>query len=219
MDGPTSLVDETAGTVDGGSGALEEPVGPVGRRVEAFSRLCYDGESVVEVVPFSGGAVGVTTHRVLALTPDGGGPNLQAVERPNVTGVEMAAGGDEAQGIRAVRYGVYALALVGGSYLVDFGGVASVDPPSGTGAGQVVNMAMAMTGVLALVDDVLRLAGLGVLAVALLFAAAYGRSRDSYLAIGVAGGDPLCVPASRSESTAATRLRVALEKASNPSAG
>jgi hypothetical protein len=156
---------------------------------------------------------------VLALTPGDDGPNLQSVDRPNVTDVEMAAGGEAAHGLRALRYGVYALALIGGSYLVDFSSVSGVQPPAGTGVGQVVNLALAMTGLLALVDDVVRVAGLGVLVVALLLAAVYARSRDSYLAIGVAGGDPVRVPASAAESASVARLRVAVEKASNPSAG
>jgi len=217
MDGHTSQRAEPA--VDGDADAVDERAGPVDRRAEFFARLCYAGESVVEVVPFSGGAVGVTTHRVLALTPDDDGPNVQAIDRPNVTAVELSSGGDAALGMRALRYGLYAVLLFGASYLIDFSGVSGVDPPAATGAGQVINMALAMLGVLSLVDDVLRLAGLGVLVVALLFAAAYGRSRDSYLAIGVAGGDPVRVPAAASESAAATRLRVAVEKASNPSDG
>jgi len=215
MDGPTSQRAEPA--VDGD--AVDERAGPVDRRAEFFARLCYGGESVVEVVPFSGGLVGVTTHRVLALTPDGDGPNLQSIDGPNVADVELSSGGDAAHGVRALRYGLYAVLLVGASYLIDFSGVSGVDPPSGTGAGQVINMALAMLGVLSLVDDVIRIAGLGVLVLALLLAVAYGRSRDSYLAIRVAGGDPVRVPAAASESAAATRLRVAVEKASNPSDG
>ena len=192
---------------------------PAGGAEAAVEPLCYAGETVVDAVPLSGGTVGVTSHRVLALTPGGDGPNLQAVERPNVDGVELSAGGDAAHGARALRYGVYALALVGASFVVDFGSVSAVDPPSGTGAGRVVQMAVAMTGMLTLVDDVLRYAGLGVLVVALLFLALYGYTRDSYLAIGVAGGPTLRVPATGSESAAVDRLRVAVADASTPAGG
>ena len=38
---------------------------------DPFERLTYDGESVVDSVTVSGGTVGVTTHRILAFTPDG----------------------------------------------------------------------------------------------------------------------------------------------------
>ena len=196
------------------SGEPTPPTGgstpPTGGPVDEIEPLCYDGESVVDVVPLSGGTVGVTSHRVLALTPGGDGPNLQSADRPNVDSIELSAGGDVGHGGRALRYGVYALLLFGASFVVDFGSVSAVDPPSGTGAGQVVGLAVSMLGMLTLVDDVLRYAGLVVLVVALLFAALYGYTRDSYLAVEVAGGDALRVPASASESAAADRLRVAL---------
>lgn len=202
------------------AGSSRPTVGPtIPGGGEAIEPLCYAGESVVEAVPFSGGTVGVTSHRVLALTPGDDGPNLQAVDRPNVASIELSAGGDAGHGARAVRFGVYALALVGASFVVDFGSVSAVDPPSGTGAGQVVGLAVSMLGMLTMVDDVLRYAGLGVLLVALLFAALYGYSRDSYLAIGVAGGDAVRVPATASESAAADRLRVALANAPTGSVG
>ena len=205
--------------LEGLSRPPEESTPTAGGPADEIEPLCYAGESVVDAVPFSGGTVGVTTHRVLALTPDGDGPNLQAVERPNVDGVELSAGGDAAHGARALRYGVYALALVGASFVVDFSSVSAVDPPSGTGAGRVVQMAVTMTGMLTLVDDVLRYAGLGVLVVALLFLALYGHTRDSYVAIGVAGGRALRVPATGSESAAVDRLRAAVADASGPAGG
>lgn len=184
-----------------------------------LSRLTYDGESIVDGVTVSGGTVAVTTHRVLTFTPDAEGPNVSAVQRPNVDAVEVAAAGDEAHGRRALRYGVYAVVLYGGSYLVSFDSVSSVEPTSAAGAGQVVSMAVAMTGLLSAVDDVLRYAGLVVLVVALVFAALYGRSRDRHLRIGVAGGDPVRVPMNGNEHAPVDRLTAALEKASNPSDG
>ena len=189
--------------------------GPAAR----LSRLTYDGESLVDGVTVSGGTVGVTTHRVLALTPEAEGPNLQAVERPNVEDVAAAAAGDAAHGVRALRFGVYALALYGGSYLVNFDSVSTVEPSSAPGAGEVVSMAVAMTGILSAVDDVLRIAGVLVLLVALVFLALYGRSRDRHLRIEVAGDDPVRVPMNRNEHAPTERLAAALEKASNPSAG
>ena len=92
-------------------------------------------------------------------------------------------------------------------------------PSSATGAGGVVQLAVALTGLLSLVDDGLRWAGALVLLVALLFAALYGHSRESHLAIRVAGGDQVRVPATAADAAAADRLRVAVEKASKPSAG
>lgn len=214
LDGLKRRANERTGSPDGPTGPTDDS--PTGGPGEAIERLCYAGESVVDAVPISGGTVGVTSHRVLALTPGENGPNLRAIDRPNVASIELSAGGDAAHGARALRYGVYALALFGASFVVDFGGVSDVDTPSGAaaGAGQVVQLAMTMVGLLELVDDVLRYAGLAVLVVALLFAALYGYSRDSYLAVDVAGDDAVRVPATAAESAAADRLRVALDEAS-----
>ena len=179
--------------------------------------VTYGGETVVEAIPLAGGTVGVTTHRVIALTPDAEGPTVQAAPRPNVDGVTETSAGDAAHGLRAVRFGVYAAALVGGSYLMRFDSFTSVDAPTNAaGAGQVVSMALAMTNVLSVVDDVLRIAGGVVLLVALAFAALYGLSRDRELQVTVAGADPLVVPLAPGEPAGAERLRAAVEKASNP---
>ena len=226
LDGLQRAVEESAASAETSTSSGEDPTPPsggsalpTGGPADDIEPLCYAGESVVEAVPFSGGTVGVTSHRVLALTPGDDGPNLRAVDRPNVTSIELSAGGDAGHAGRAVRFGVYALALVGASFVVDFGAVSAVDPPSGTGAGQVVGLAVSMLGMLTMVDDVLRYAGLLVLVVALLFAALYGYSRDSYVAVDVAGGDAVRVPAGPSESAAADRLRVALSEAGTGSVG
>lgn len=194
-----------------------DPLGP--GPTDALSELTYAGESVVDSVTVSGGTVTVTSHRVLALLPGESGPNFVAVDRPNVESVAVASAGDAGHGVRALRYGVYALALIGGSFLVSFDSMSAVDPPAAAGAGQVVSMAVQLTSVLTVVDDVLRIAGVVVLLVALAFAALYGYSRDRHLAIGIAGGDPVRVPLRQSEPASVDRLRVALEKASNPSDG
>lgn len=186
---------------------------------ETFEGLTFAGETVVEAISVSGGTIGVTTHRVLALTPDDGGPNFHAVDRPNVESVELASAGDADRGFRAVRYGVYALALFGGSFLVRFDSMSGIEPPATTGAGQVVGMAVALTGLLSAVDDVLRVAGVVALLVALGFAALYGHSRARHLRIAVAGADPIRVPLRPGEPAAVDRLLVAVGKASNPPAG
>lgn len=186
---------------------------------DAFDGLTYAGESVVDAVAVSGGTVGVTTHRVLALTPEGDGPNLQAADRPNVESIGPGSAGDATHGVRAVRYGVYALALFGGSFLVGFDSMEAVEPSTAAGAGEVVSMAMQLTNLLSLVDDVLRIAGVVALVAALGFAALYGHSRDRHLRVQVAGGDPIRVPIRRGEPARVDRLRAAVEKASNPPTG
>jgi len=185
----------------------------------AIDRLCYAGESVLDTACVGGATVTVTSHRVLALTPSSDGPTLQEAALPNVEDVELTSAGDLAHGWRAVRYGVYALALFGASFVVNFDGIAGVEPPAQAGAGQVVSMAVAMTNILGLVDDALRVGAVMVLIGALGFAALYGYSRDRQLQVTVADGDHLRVPADGAARAAADRLGVALEKASNPSDG
>lgn len=203
----------------GAADAVPRATSPKTGPAASLSRLTYDGESLVDDVSVSGGTVGVTTHRVIAITPDDEGANVCSIDRPNVESVDVAAAGHAAHGQRALRYGVYALALYGGSYLVSFDSVNSVEPTAATGAGEVVGMAVAMTGLLSAVDDVLRYAGILVLVVALVFVALYGQSRDRHLRIGVAGSDPVRVPLNRNEHAPTDRLVAALEKASNPSDG
>ena len=186
---------------------------------DALAEFTYAGESVVDAVTVSGGTLGVTTHLVLALTPGEGGPNFSAVGRPNVESVSVGSGGDAVHGVRAVRYGVYAVAMLAASYLLNFETMTAIDPPSAAGTGQVVGMAVQLTSLLSVVDDVLRIGGVAVLLGALGFAALYGYSRDRHVAVTVAGGDPVRVPVRKNEVVAVDRLTVALEKASNPSDG
>lgn len=190
-----------------------------GDRANPIARLCYGGESVVDGVRLDGAIVAVTTHRVLTYAPEGDGPTLQAAPLPNVEGIEAGNAGDEAHAWRGLRYGVYAVVLFGASTVFSFDGMTAVEPPGQTGAGQVVSMAVAMTGILGLVDDLLRLIGVIVLLVALAFAAIYGYSRERLLRVRVAGDDPITLPTATDPSAAADRLALALEKASNPSDG
>lgn len=193
--------------------------GPAAEAADAIDPLCYAGESVVDTARVGGATVAVTTHRVLAHTPAADGPTLQEAALPNVEAVELASAGDAAHGWRAVRYGVYAVALFGASFVVNFEGVAGVEPPAQAGAGQVVSMAVAMTNLLGLVDDALRIGAAMVAIGALGFAALYGYSRDRHLRVTVAGGDHVQVPADAAASAAADRLGIAVEKASKPSDG
>ena len=57
--------------------------------VERAEGLLYEGESVRETVPVGAGGIVVTTHRLLAFTPDREGPNFRQVDRPNVDGAEV----------------------------------------------------------------------------------------------------------------------------------
>jgi hypothetical protein len=184
--------------------------------------MCYDGERVVEGVGFDGGAVAVTSHRLLTLTPptdDEGGPALdgdssdatrfRAVALPNVTGVDVGSTGRTAHAYRAVRYGIYALVLLAASVLLNFDGlIRPIDAPAGTALGPVVGLVSLAAGALALVDDVLLITGLLVLAAALGFGGWYLRGRRQHVAVEVAGDDPVRLPAAGFDDAAAAATRL-----------
>lgn len=183
--------------------------------------MCYDGERVIEGVGFDEGAVAVTTHRLLSLTPTtdeaGGlrgddsteGARFRAAALPNVTGVDVESTGRTAHAFRAVRYGLYALVLLAASALLNFDGlIRPIDPPAGTALGPVVGLVSLAAGALALVDDVLLIAGLLVLAAALGFGAWYAHGRRRYVAVEVAGDDPVRLPIAGFDDPAAAAARL-----------
>lgn len=188
--------------------------------VEAVEAVTYDGERVVDVVGLAEGTVGVTTHRVVVLSPDAEGPRQQAAPLANVESIAESTGGEERHVRRAVRFGVYGLALLAGSLVVDFDGMAAVEPPTAAaGPDRLIGAAVAATSLLSAVDDALRLAGALVLVVALGFGAYAWRGRQRELRVAVSGDEPLVLALHRDESVDAGRLRAAVEKASNPTTG
>lgn len=180
--------------------------------------LLYGGESLVDEASVDTARIAVTTHRVVALTPNGPGARYQTVDRPNVTGVAVQSQGDLEDAVRAIRFGIYSAVLLGAGALIDLDGmIQPVDVPEGTGLGGVIGTVTMITQAFALIDDLLLAAGLVVLPIALFFCARYLRGRERNLEVGVAGDDPLRVPApdAGAAEAAATRIEAALETASN----
>ena len=126
--------------------------------------LLYDGESVRERVAVDDAQVVVTSHRVLAFTPDGDGPNFRQVERPNVAGVSTGATASGALLGRGVRWTAIGLVLLGFGTVVDFGAiVGDVDlSTGGTGAvglGGVLGAVQGMLDLLRQLDAILQTLG------------------------------------------------------------
>ena len=168
--------------------------------------LLYDGESVVEVVDCADGRVAVTSHRLLALTPGGGGPNVRTVERPNVEEVTTAGTGGE----RAAEVGVKAAVLgVVGVAVAPF---AAIDVPAVDDGVVGIGALASLFGLLGRIDDALRLLGVAALAVAFLAGAWVLYARERVVRIAVAGDDDLFVAADDAEAAAAT-LQSALRRA------
>ncbi|MFW5919801.1 MAG: hypothetical protein ACOCSF_06365, partial [Halanaeroarchaeum sp.] len=90
---------------------------------ERIADLLFEGEAVVETVDVDGNGVVVTSHRVLALTPDLDGSNYRHVDRPNVTGVRVETVGASRWLRRAFQPFVLGLVLLVGGWIVDLDGL------------------------------------------------------------------------------------------------
>lgn len=178
---------------------------------DELEALCYGGEAQLEAVAIDAGAVGVTTHRLLVLRPDGPGARFRAIDRPNVTGLSARTSGPTSHRDRAGIAGVVAVALMAAGAVIDLGGIIEpVEAPAGTGIGGLLGVVDVLIAVLDLVDEALLLLGLMAALAALGSLAWYLHGRDRVLEIGVAGADAVRVPLARGEADVADRLEAAL---------
>ena len=179
--------------------------------------LLYRGETMAESVEIDGNGVVVTSHRVLALTPELDGPNFRHVDRPNVTGVRVETVGASRWLRRTFQPFVLGLVLLAGGWTVDLDGLTSgldstsTETAGQTGVGGIVSMAEGLGRALALLDEVLLIGGALSLVVVVIFLALYARSRTRQLTVVVAGEDDLTVPLEREQPDAVATLRGALK--------
>ncbi|WP_254272574.1 hypothetical protein [Haloarcula marina] len=162
--------------------------------------LLYDGESIQEHVRVDEAGVVVTTHRVLAFTPNREGANFQQVDRPNVDGVELASGGETAFLEQGAKAGVAGVALLGASQFVNLDGLAAGVSMGGgatgaAGLGQMMGLLQTMLGLMARLDDIMLLFGGLALAFAVVPLGVYLWSRERLLVVSVAGGEDIELPA------------------------
>ncbi|MFC6864010.1 hypothetical protein ACFQGE_11150 [Halomicroarcula sp. GCM10025817] len=192
--------------------------------VERAGDLLYDGETVETEVRVGTGGLVVTSHRVLAFTPDRDGPNYRAVDRPNVEGVDVTTSGEPTfleQGIKALVAGVV---LVAAGQFVSFdsmvAGVA-VDggqAASAVGIGQMLGLLQTMLTLLAQLDDLMQLFGGLALALAAVVLGVYAWSRERVLVVRVAGGEDVTLSAPADEGVV-DRVRAALRPGDAPADG
>jgi hypothetical protein len=166
--------------------------------LERAERLCYEGEAITERVRLGDGGVVVTTHRMLAFSPDGEGPNFQQADRPNVTGVRRDDGGDAGwlqRGLEALLVGAV---LVVAGWSVDFegmfGDVSLAGANQVSGLGGVLGLIEGVLAVLAVLDDLMLAGGAIALLVTVATFGVYLRTRETTLRVEVAGDDDLRVP-------------------------
>ena len=202
------------GLLDG----IEQLLG--GREESAWSGsvedLLYDGETVEATVDLDANRVVVTSHRVLAITPEGDGENFRQVDRPNVDDVRAGSDGDEDLLYRALRTGIYGVLMLAVGLTVDVESFLPTTSIDTEGAGQIgvggifetMNQFLQLIGKL---DELLQAFGALALLLVTVFLGAYLLTRDRVLVVEVAGNENILVPAEKATAEAAvTDLEAAL---------
>ncbi|MFB6266723.1 MAG: hypothetical protein ABEI31_03610 [Halodesulfurarchaeum sp.] len=182
---------------------------------ERVDQLRFDGEEVLLRVGEGDGVVVVTTHRVMAFTPETDGENFRAVDRPNVTGVSRTTSGNARfvpAGIRALVVGAF---LLGAGLVVDFDGLLSTPSVGETGAGQVgmgqiLGLLELLQTVFALLNEGFLIAGGLATLLGLAAVAHYLRTRRPEVVIEVAGGSDLRVPGDSLSDSELSKLQGAI---------
>lgn len=160
------------------------------------SELLYDGETVEREVTFGSNRLLVTTHRVLAATPDAPGANFRKIDRPNVENVGIGTDSSPGHLVKSGGLVVIAAPLVAGSRILDFDGMFE-GLSTGRGAQAIgVNTGFLETlgFVFGLIDDTLLWSGVVCLVLALLFVGLYVRSRTTVVRVDVAGEGNVSFP-------------------------
>lgn len=162
-------------------------------------QLLYDGEEVHHQVGDDRVGVVVTSHRVLAFTPEAEGPNFRAVDRPNVVDVERANTGETRWLLSGTKWLLVGVFLVIMGFVFDFdglfGGVEVSQEAGQIGLGGILGLFALLRTVFSLMDDALVLGG-SLAALAGLGAIGwYLQSRSASIRIEVAGEEDIHLPA------------------------
>ena len=186
-----------------------------------IEELLYEGESIRETVALGDSSVVVTSHRVLALTPETDGANFRQVDRPNVDGVGTGTESDTSHLERAVKAGVVGVVLVGAGWVIDFGAMLGDATLGGAGAdrlglGGVMQSLQQLLGVLRDLDHYMLLLGVLALLAGVAFLGVYLWGRERALVIRVAGDEDIHVPRPDGAADAARRVEAAMAPDPDP---
>jgi hypothetical protein len=156
--------------------------------------LLYEGESVRETIDIDTARVVVTSHRVLAFTPEMDGENFTQADRPNVAGIGTGAEANADLLERGVRYGIVGAVLVATGLIVDFGSIlGDVEFDAGAaqevGAGGLIGLTQTLLDIMTQLDFLLRVFGGLAIFLAVVLLGVYWFERDPTLVIGLAGDD------------------------------
>jgi len=185
------------------------------RRRSRIEDLLHEGESAQETVEFGPAEVVVTSHRVLARTPEMSGANLRQADRPNVVGVDTGALSNEALLTGGVKYALVGGVLVVAGFVLDFDGLAgdvALDPATGeqVGMGGLFRTAGRLFALLARLDELLLWAGALVLLASVLALAVFWYRRVPTVVVRVAGEADIHLPRPGDAGEAIERLERAL---------
>lgn len=157
--------------------------------------LLFEGESVRRSVAVGDNRVVVTSHRLLAFTPEHDGENYRHVDLPNVADVRAghrAEAGLLGRGIRALAFGGILLAV---GVFVDFESIVPTDAFGGSGGeaagrigiGGVMGLMNQFLGLVAGLDDLARVFGALLLLLSTVIFGVYFLTRERVLRVVVAG--------------------------------
>lgn len=154
--------------------------------------LLFDGETVESTVDVDSGKAVVTSHRVLAFTPELEGENFHQVDRPNVDGVDTGAKSEARLLEYVLRTGVIGGILVIAGLVLDFDAILGdveldMEFAGKAGVGGMLEMAQTMLHLFSILDELMQLVGSLMVLVAVVIFGIYWYLRDPTLVITVAG--------------------------------
>lgn len=194
--GPTSAdadSEPTSADAESKSASADADPQPVRTDGGSESALLYGGEKVRARLSIPGGQLLATSHRLLVVTPDGDGPNLRVVHRPNVDGLSREVGGR--QFLKPL-----AVSLAGGLFAVVVGSLVSVEGmgdavPTDSPVGGLLGPVATVLNLFGLIDELLVGIGLLGLLAGVVIATVWLSAREAVVTVRVAGDDSVRVPA------------------------
>lgn len=158
---------------------------------DRVDQLLFDGEAVEAAVDAGTATVVVTSHRVLAFTPQADGADYRAVDRPNVLGADRRSVSPLGLLPRATKTGaVGALLAIVGLVVDPEALLPRPDVSSAPAAGGTVGTVDTVIGVFHAADEALLVLGALLVAVAIGLVGLEVATRRTLVAIEVAGEEP-----------------------------